>query len=333
MHASPIVDCHTHTQSSPDGASTFEENVRAALGGRLPRARLHPPHHASGQHGSRLRMPVRESELRLHREVFEAARELAAHIAPDLEFVYGFECDWYPGCEPLVDRGSAGAAVRLGSVHWIWYSDVSAAVQQAPLEPRPSRPRGRRLRVRLDRLLREHARLARAGRRRRAGHLRRHLVPRLRRPLAFDVMAHPDLAERFRNEGLAPTSPLEPLGPDGRLRPRHGQAHRRFMPGCARASTSPPRPRAARALRTCRRPHHVRVGRAPRRRHMLGNPRGAAIRPQLRLPHVRHPACRRQLGDDRARLTPRANLSPPDGDPAWRAKGYVPFGHGRSSRR
>ena len=62
---------------------------------------------------------VVEGDLTAHRLAFEDARKLAAQIAPELELVYGFECDWYEGCEPLVERWSAGAIVRLGSVHWI----------------------------------------------------------------------------------------------------------------------------------------------------------------------------------------------------------------------
>ena len=83
MHASPIVDCHTHTSFS-DGASTFEENVRAAsaAGCRVLVSTDHLTLPASMDPDCECQ--VRESELRLHREAFEAARELAAHIAPDL---------------------------------------------------------------------------------------------------------------------------------------------------------------------------------------------------------------------------------------------------------
>ena len=62
---------------------------------------------------------VTEGDLPAHRLAFEDARKLAAQIAPELELIYGFECDWYEGCEPLVERWSQDAVVRLGSVHWI----------------------------------------------------------------------------------------------------------------------------------------------------------------------------------------------------------------------
>ena len=64
---------------------------------------------------------VVEGDLPAHRLAFEDARKLAAQITPELELIYGFECDWYEGCEPLVERWSASAIVRLGSVHWIGY--------------------------------------------------------------------------------------------------------------------------------------------------------------------------------------------------------------------
>lgn len=211
MHASPIVDCHTHTSFS-DGASTFEENVRAAsaAGCRVLVSTDHLTLPASMDPDCECQ--VRESELRLHREAFEAARELAAHIAPDLEFVYGFECDWYPGCEPLVDRWSAGAAVRLGSVHWIGdpgciRGGAAGTPGTEAVAPAGAPGSGSGW---IDYSEDMHV-WHELG----ADSVRATYVDTWCRacesPLAFDVMAHPDLAERFRNEGLAPTSPLEPL--------------------------------------------------------------------------------------------------------------------------
>lgn len=211
MHASPIVDCHTHTSFS-DGTSTFEENVRAASEAGCSTI-------VSTDH---LTLPasmdpdcicqVSEAELHSHRREFEAARELAARIAPSLELVYGFECDWYPGCEPLVERWSAGAAVRLGSVHWIGdpgciHGGAAGAPGTEGVAPAgiPGSGSGwidyaEDLHV-WSELGTDGLRAAYADAWCRA----------CESPLAFDVMAHPDLAERFRNEGFPPTSPLEPL--------------------------------------------------------------------------------------------------------------------------
>lgn len=114
--STPIVDCHTHTRFS-DGEPTFEENVRAAAaaGCRVLASTDHLTLPASMD--PELECQVPEVELTAHRRAFEAARQLATEIAPELELVYGFECDWYEGCEPLVERWSAGAVFRLGSVH------------------------------------------------------------------------------------------------------------------------------------------------------------------------------------------------------------------------
>ena len=118
MPACPLVDCHTHTSFS-DGHATFEDNVRAAAaaGCRVMVSTDHLTLPASMDFICEVQ--VVEGDLPTHRLAFEGACKLAAQIAPELELIYGFECDWYEGCEPLVERWSAGAVVRLGSVHWI----------------------------------------------------------------------------------------------------------------------------------------------------------------------------------------------------------------------
>ena len=117
MPACPLVDCHTHTSFS-DGHASFEDNVRAAAaaGCRTMVSADHLTLPASMD--ATCEVQVVEGDLPAHRLAFEDARKLAAQIAPELELVYGFECDWYEGCEPLVERWSRGAVVRLGSVHW-----------------------------------------------------------------------------------------------------------------------------------------------------------------------------------------------------------------------
>lgn len=183
-----IVDTHTHTCFS-DGVSTFEENAEAALAAgcsvivstdhlTLPAGPMDPT-------GA---VQVKEAELAAHHAAWKAARD--AH--PDLEMVYGFECDWYPGCEGNVERWGVGAAVRLGSVHWLgpiedgdeggWIDDVDDTHVWENLGP--------------DGVWRTYAETwCRA----------------CESPLDFDTMAHPDLPERMRNEGFAATMDLSPL--------------------------------------------------------------------------------------------------------------------------
>ena len=93
LHIKPF-DCHTHTRFS-DGASTFAENVRAAAakGCRVLVSTDHLTLPASMDPACEV--SVAEDELAAHRAAWEEARALAAEIAPELELVYGFECDWY----------------------------------------------------------------------------------------------------------------------------------------------------------------------------------------------------------------------------------------------
>ena len=118
MPACPLVDCHTHTSFS-DGHASFEDNVRAAAAASC-RVMVSTDHLTlPSSMDANCEVQVTEGDLPAHRLAFEDARKLAAQIAPELELIYGFECDWYEGCEPLVERWSQGAVVRLGSVHWI----------------------------------------------------------------------------------------------------------------------------------------------------------------------------------------------------------------------
>lgn len=188
----PIVDCHTHTHFS-DGTSTFEENVRAAAAAgcavlvstdhlTLP-ASMDPTGEAQ----------VVESDLAAHRAAFEEARALAGRLDGGPELVYGFECDWYVGCEPLVERWSAGAVVRLGSVHWIG-DPVRAGDDVGWIDYAADLHVWRALGP--DEVWRRYADAWCAA---------------CESPLAFDSMAHPDLAMRFAREGLAPMIDLVPL--------------------------------------------------------------------------------------------------------------------------
>ena len=97
MSACPLVDCHTHTSFS-DGHASFEENVRAAAaaGCQVMVSTDHLTLPASMD--ANCEVQVVEGDLPAHRLAFEDARKLATQIAPELTFIYGFECDWYEGC-------------------------------------------------------------------------------------------------------------------------------------------------------------------------------------------------------------------------------------------
>lgn len=211
MSACPLIDCHTHTAFS-DGEASFEDNVRAAakMGCRIMVSTDHLTLPASMDAAGEVQ--VLESDLPAHRLAFEKAHALAAQIAPDLEFIYGFECDWYPGCEPLIERWSEGASVRLGSVHWIGDpGDIGAGAAGAAetgSAARPDTPEslcgwiddGSDLHVWEN--LGVH------------GVWKRYVdvwCTACESPLDFDVMAHPDLARRFEAEGLAADFDLAPF--------------------------------------------------------------------------------------------------------------------------
>ena len=121
MSACPLVDCHTHTSFS-DGHASFEDNVRAAAaaGCRVMVSTDHLTLPASMD--ANCEVQVTEGDLPAHRLAFEDARKLAAQIAPELELIYGFECDWYEGCEPLVERWSRAPS-------YAWVACIGSATQ------------------------------------------------------------------------------------------------------------------------------------------------------------------------------------------------------------
>ena len=94
MPACPLVDCHTHTSFS-DGHASFEDNVRAAAaaGCRVMVSTDHLTLPASMD--ANCEVQVVEGDLAAHRLAFEDARKLAAQIAPELTFIYGFECPYF----------------------------------------------------------------------------------------------------------------------------------------------------------------------------------------------------------------------------------------------
>ena len=188
MHAS-IIDCHTHTNFS-DGESSFEENVRAAAakGCHVLVSTDHLTLPASMD--PRCECQVSARDLPAHQAAFDAARELAAQIAPDMDFIFGFECDWYPGCERNVAQWAQNAQVKLGSVHWIGDAgDTSIAAGE----------RG----------------------------VRRCVVCRVRKPprLRFDGPPRSAYA-LFARWMVGTHERRKPLGRNGRVRARHESPHR-----------------------------------------------------------------------------------------------------------
>lgn len=201
-----IVDCHTHTFFS-DGEGTFEENVRAALAAgcttlastdhlTLPRE-MDPDCECS----------VPETDLNELRESFLNVQEQAAagefgEAGKRLELVYGFEADWYEGCEANIARWRGDAVFLLGSIHFIdgmaidydkemdiWDDWGPDAVWRAYVE--------------------RWCRACFCGR----DGARPTNAPSSTDPsrARFDSMAHPDLVKLFSSSGYAPSIPLEPL--------------------------------------------------------------------------------------------------------------------------
>ena len=170
MHTqAPLVDTHTHTRYS-DGQNELIENVRAAkqVGCSILCTTDHltlPAYFGDDAVG------VQEEALgKLAEDIAQAREEV-----PEVELVYGFECDWYEGCEPNIAHYSAGASFRLGSVHMLgihpidWNGDMSV----------------------YEELGANGVWSAYADA----------WCKACESPAAFDSMAHPDLAMRFAREG------------------------------------------------------------------------------------------------------------------------------------
>lgn len=117
-----LIDCHTHTFYS-DGHSTVLENARRAQ--ELGITTLCCTDHLTLPHeiDPTCEVSVAEEDLAAHAREVAAARE----AFPQLDLVYGFECDYYAGCEPNIARWKGDATFLLGSVHGIdgrWIDDL-----------------------------------------------------------------------------------------------------------------------------------------------------------------------------------------------------------------
>ncbi len=140
-----LVDCHTHTLFS-DGSGQMRDSAEAAV--RRGITTLCYTDHltlpASLDPSCEVSIP--EKLLPSYREAVLDTRS----AFPMLDIVLGFECDYYPGCEPNVARWTDGATYRLGSVHMLQRSPMDGrghlparvgpharrAMDRRPLEPR-----------------------------------------------------------------------------------------------------------------------------------------------------------------------------------------------------
>lgn len=213
----PIVDCHTHTSFS-DGEPTLDEVVRAAAvtGCSTLVTTDHLTLPASMDPDLECQVP--EARLAERREAFEQARGLARELTEEggtpLELVYGYECDWYPGCEENIRRWSAGAVVLLGSVHWIGDPGDVHAGAAGSVEARETGVAQAGL-PGTDAGWIDYAEDKHVWEQLGVDEVWHRYVDAWCQacacPVGFDSMAHPDLAMRFANEGYPATMDLSPL--------------------------------------------------------------------------------------------------------------------------
>ena len=121
MSTTPLVDCHMHTTYS-DGHSSIEENISAALSAGCSIV-------ACTDHLARPEiMDYAIDEARIPDYIHDIEQARIAH--PEIEIVYGFECDWYAGCETDIAETRGDATYLLGSVHYLdeyaidWQKDL-----------------------------------------------------------------------------------------------------------------------------------------------------------------------------------------------------------------
>lgn len=118
-----LVDCHTHTRYS-DGRQTVEESVARAEA--LGISTIAVTDHLTLPHALDPACEVSVEASCLPSLADDIARARRAH--PAIDVVHGFECDYYPGCEPNIAAWSKGATFLLGSVHMLdgrWIDDLA----------------------------------------------------------------------------------------------------------------------------------------------------------------------------------------------------------------
>ena len=100
-----LVDCHTHTIYS-DGGSTLDENIAAAEARGLTTIAC-TDHFA---HPAFMDCAVDESRIAELGSRIEQAR--LSH--PNIDIVFGWEADWYEGCEQRHSSVQGGGNVSSG---------------------------------------------------------------------------------------------------------------------------------------------------------------------------------------------------------------------------
>ena len=195
MSSVELVNCHTHTIFS-DGASTFEENMEAALAAGITTV-------ACTDHWGKpdfIDCSIKAEKLSEYFERIASVRKLY----PTLEIIPGLEADWYHGCEndlralrtlgSLRDLDSLPTDPKeennfrptffLGSIHYL---------QEKPIDWDEHTEIWDELGANALWCLyvKEWCQAATSG--------------------LFDSMAHPDLPRMFSTEGYCPTIDLTPL--------------------------------------------------------------------------------------------------------------------------
>lgn len=174
-----LADTHSHTCFS-DGADSPQAMVEVAERAGLDLLCITDHLTLPVWLDPRAECSVAEKDLPLWRqEITEAAARVSIPV------LWGAECDWYEGCEPLIERWSQEVQIRLGSVHWVdgrpiddpedlsfWEDEGPDTVWQRYVEA---------------------------------------WCAACESTADFDTMAHPDLPARFWHEGYAPSIDLEPL--------------------------------------------------------------------------------------------------------------------------
>ncbi len=177
------ADCHVHSDYS-DGDDTILAMVEAGAAAGLDVMAMTDHLTLPKEIDPTADVSVQERALPAYRADILALDHLSRSKGGP-EVVLGFECDWYPGCEEHIARWSAGAKVRLGSVHLLgswWIDDADDLSIYEELGA--------------DEVWRRYVDAWCAA---------------CESPANFDVMAHPDLARRFEAEGWPATIDLAPL--------------------------------------------------------------------------------------------------------------------------
>lgn len=207
MSSTELVNCHTHTIFS-DGASTFEENMEAALAAGITTV-------VCTDHWGKpdfIDCSIKAEKLSEYFERIASVRKLY----PALEIISGIEADWYHGCEndlcalrtlsSLRDLDSLPAPISLRDLdslpadpkeendfHPTFFLGSIHYLQEKPIDWDEHTEIWDELGANALWCLyvKEWCQAATSG--------------------LFDSMAHPDLPRMFSTEGYCPTIDLAPL--------------------------------------------------------------------------------------------------------------------------